>query len=65
MINLSAGERRDLLVALSIAIEQENKAIFRLQQDGEFRKLAEAIGNRQEQIQRFNKLAEKLRKQSN
>jgi hypothetical protein len=62
MMTVSDGEQRQILVALSIAIAHESQVISRLEQDPLVPFHREAIADRGEQIEKFERLAEKLRK---
>lgn len=63
-IELSSEDRRQAILALSIAIAQESKVIHSLETDTEFRSLRGPIAERYRQLQTFMKLLVKLQGKS-
>ena len=62
MLNLSSEDRRQIILALQIAIGSESKAISGLESDIEFRSFREAIEERRRQIDSFEKVLRKVLK---
>jgi hypothetical protein len=60
MMSLSSDDRREAILALTVAIAHENGVVSRLEADEESRVPRQAIEDRRQQIGRFEKLLAKL-----
>ena len=62
VMNLTAQDGREMLVALSIAIAHETEVVSRLESDDRLCSFIDSIEDRRRQIAAFERLAKKLRK---
>jgi hypothetical protein len=59
-LNLSSDDRREAILALTVAIAHESRIVSRLEADDEFCVLRGAIQDRRQQMDLFQRLLAKL-----